>query len=158
MEACTCMLVISLTVPNAPATQSWQEIPGTRVRVSFGLWILEVNGPTQNLHILNPELVLITAWGTTIVNQWEYYVLFSDRLQHSTWAKNNKIIIFPLIRKNAAPNSHWDHLSIQNIQVLVGTLMFQLSPLRPPAHPFEAILLYGRNRFKRHVILCFRLL
>ncbi len=29
--------------------------------------------------------------------------------------------------------------------------------LRPPAHNFEAILLYDRNQLKRHVALCFRL-
>ncbi len=29
--------------------------------------------------------------------------------------------------------------------------------LRPPTHPFEAILLYDRNQLIRHVILCFRL-
>ncbi len=29
--------------------------------------------------------------------------------------------------------------------------------LRPPAHPFEAILLYDRNQLKLHVILSFRL-
>ena len=29
--------------------------------------------------------------------------------------------------------------------------------LRPPAHPFEAILLYDRNQLKTHYILCFRL-
>ena len=33
----------------------------------------------------------------------------------------------------------------------------QWNLLRPPAHPFEAILLYDRNQLKRHVILCFRL-
>ncbi len=30
--------------------------------------------------------------------------------------------IFPLIWKNAAPNSHQDHLSIQNIQVFSWAL------------------------------------
>ncbi len=29
--------------------------------------------------------------------------------------------------------------------------------LRPPAAPFEAILLYDRNQLKRHLIICFRL-
>ncbi len=29
--------------------------------------------------------------------------------------------------------------------------------LDPPSHPFEAILLYDRNKLKGHVILCFRL-
>ncbi len=28
-------------------------------RVSFGLWILKVKGPTLNLHILNPGVILI---------------------------------------------------------------------------------------------------
>ena len=28
-------------------------------RASFGLWILKVKGPSLNLHILNPEVVLI---------------------------------------------------------------------------------------------------
>ncbi len=32
-------------------------------RVSFGLWILEVKGPTLNLRILNVVIVLITVWG-----------------------------------------------------------------------------------------------
>ena len=31
-------------------------------RVSFGLWILKVKGPTLNLHILNTEVVLIRVW------------------------------------------------------------------------------------------------
>ena len=44
-------------------------------RVSFGLWILKVNGPARNLHILNPEVVLLPVWGATFGNQWEYYEL-----------------------------------------------------------------------------------
>ncbi len=44
-------------------------------RVSFGLWILKVKGPTQNLHILNPEVVMITVWGASFGNKWEYYGL-----------------------------------------------------------------------------------
>ncbi len=34
-------------------------------RVSFGLWILKVKGPTLNLDILNPEVVLIPVWGAS---------------------------------------------------------------------------------------------
>ncbi len=30
-------------------------------RVRYGLWILNVKGPTKNLHILNPEVVLTTV-------------------------------------------------------------------------------------------------
>ncbi len=61
-------------------------------------------------------------------------VLLSQNLKHPIWAQNNtgckwQPIIFPSIWKNAAPNSHQDHLSNQNIQVLVGPLTLQLSPL-----------------------------
>ena len=46
--------------------------PNSRgARVSFGLWILKVKGPTLNLHILNAEVVLITVWWATFWNQWE---------------------------------------------------------------------------------------
>ncbi len=44
-------------------------------RVSFGLWILKVKGPTLNRHILNPEVVLISVWGASFWNHWEYYGL-----------------------------------------------------------------------------------
>ncbi len=47
---------------------------------------------------------------------------FSQKLKYPSWTQNNtgclwQPIIFPLIWKNAAPNSYQDHPSIQNIQV-----------------------------------------
>ncbi len=38
-----------------------------------GFWKLRAQ--LKNLHILNAEVVLITVWGTTFWNQWEYYGL-----------------------------------------------------------------------------------
>ena len=73
-------------------------------RVSFGLGILKVECPARNLHILNPEVVLITAWGARFGNQREYYglpltsMLFSEKF------------------------SHQDHPSLQNIQVFSWAL------------------------------------
>ncbi len=75
--------------------------------VSLWLWILKVKGPTGNLHNLISEVALITVRGATFGNQWEYYGL---------------PLTFPLIWKNAAPNSYQDHLSIQNIQVFSWAL------------------------------------
>ena len=54
-------------------------------------------------------------------------VLFSQNLKHSIWTQNNtgclwQHTIFPLIWKSAAPNSHQDHLSNQNIQVFSWAL------------------------------------
>ncbi len=40
--------------------------------------------------------------------------------------------------------------------IYLNRITMELS-LRPPAHPFEAILLYDRNQLKLHVILSFRL-
>ncbi len=44
-------------------------------RVSFGLWILKVKGPTKNQYILTAEVVLMTVPGGVFPNQWEYYGL-----------------------------------------------------------------------------------
>ena len=50
--------------PKRNAT--FRKLPFSRgARVSFGLWILKVKGPTLNLLILNAEVVLITVWGAT---------------------------------------------------------------------------------------------
>ena len=102
-------------------------------RVSLWLWILKVKGSARNLHNLVSEVALITVWGATFRNQWENYglpltscVIFT-KPEHPIWTQNNtgclwQPIIFPLIWKNAARNSHQDHLSIQNIQVFSWAL------------------------------------
>ncbi len=56
-------------------------------RVSFGLCILKVKGPTLNLQILNARVVLITVWGPTFLNQWEY-MQYTWRRTCFCWQKN----------------------------------------------------------------------
>ena len=90
----------------------------------FGLWISKVKGPARNLHILNPEVVLVPIWGATFGNKWEYYglplsscVIFrkgeTSSLGHNKIGCLWQFMIFPLIWKNTTSNRHQDHLSLQ---------------------------------------------
>ena len=45
--------------------------PGAKGR--FWLWIMKVAGPTENLYILNAEVVLIPVFGAVCPDLWEIY-------------------------------------------------------------------------------------
>ncbi len=104
-------------------------------RVSLWLWILKVKGPARNLHNLIPEVAMITVWGATFGNQWEYCglpltscVIFTkveilSRTQNNTgclWQP----LIFSLIWKKTLPQTGPPQHS-----KYTGPLTLQLSPL-----------------------------
>ena len=116
-------------------------LPDSRgARVSFWLWILKVNSPTRNLHILNPEVVLITVWGATFGNQWEYHelpltscVIFrkietshSDSKQHRISKAAHNI---PTDSEKRRPEQSSGPPQHSKYRFLVGPLTLQLSPL-----------------------------
>ena len=63
----------------------------------YGSVFLKVKGPTRNLHNLIYEVVLVTEWGATFGNQWEYQdhlsiqnlLAFSRALDPSIISLNN---------------------------------------------------------------------
>ncbi len=71
----TCYSPNSIAITCKPQNLRAGPLNSRAARVSFGLWILKVKGPTLNLNILNAEVVLITVWGATFWNRWEYYGL-----------------------------------------------------------------------------------